>query len=262
MVVLASISDKVENAFAVFFDWLPSLVGALAVLIIGYFVAKIVGGIVARALSRAGFDKLLHQGQGGSFIKRISASPSRLLGRIAFWAIMLGTISLAASVLGIAALTAFVGAIWAYLPNVIAALLIFLVAGALSAAIAGLVVRTMGETPTGKIVATAAPILIMAIATFMILNQLKIAVEIVTITYAALIGSIALGAALAFGLGGREVAAQMLQGAYEKGQQNKEQVRRDFAQGKEQAKREAQQKKEEMESPASDRVGGAATQTT
>src|SRR3712207_7868487 len=49
-----------------------------------------------------------------------------------------------------------------------------------------------------------------------------------SITYAGLIGAIALGTALAFGLGGRDVAREMLQGAYEKGQENKEQFRRDL----------------------------------
>jgi hypothetical protein len=99
---------------------------------------------------------------------------------------------------------------------VLAALVIFLVAGAISAAFAGLVGRVMGDTPLGKIFATAAPILIMTIATFMILDQLRIAHNIVVITYAALLGAIALETALAFGLGGREVAAEMLQGASRK----------------------------------------------
>ena len=79
----------------------------------------------------------------------------------------------------------------------------------------------------------------------MILDQLKIAETIVTITYAALLGSLALGSALAFGLGGRDVAAQMLQGAYAKGQENKEQLKRELELGKERAKREAEKIKEE-----------------
>jgi hypothetical protein len=79
----------------------------------------------------------------------------------------------------------------------------------------------------------------MTIATFMILNQLQIAPTIVTITYAALLGAIALGSALAFGLGGRDVAARMLEGAYGSVQQNKEQWKRDLQQGKERAKDEA-----------------------
>src|SRR5947199_74543 len=92
---------------------------------------------------------------------------------------------------------------FAWLPHVIgaiAAFLIFLVASALAGGIAAVVDRTMGDTSLGRIARAAAPVLIMAIAVFMILEQLKIATAIVTITYAALIGAIALGSALAFGL--------------------------------------------------------------
>jgi hypothetical protein len=76
----------------------------------------------------------------------------------------------------------------------------------------------------------------------MILDQLKIAEDIVVITYAALLGSIALAAALAFGLGGRDVAREMLSGAYEKGQANKEQWKSELDQGVGRAKSEAQTK--------------------
>jgi hypothetical protein len=196
---------------------------------------------VHRLTHRAGLDRTVHGGTAGNFIQRAVPSPSRLLGRITFWALFLGAFSIAASVLGVDALTAFIGAVWAYIPNVIAALLIFLVAGAVSAAVVTLVQRTMGDTPLGKIVATAVPILVMTIATFMILEQLKIAHDIVVTTYTLLLGAIALGAALAFGLGGRDVAARVLEGAYEKGQENRKQFRRDLDRGVERGKQEARQ---------------------
>jgi hypothetical protein len=245
--LLFSIRTSLEHGLTVFFDWVPRFAGAIAVLLIGYFVAKIVAKAIGRGLQRAGFDRTLHSGQGGNFVQRVTQSPSHLIGRLAFWAIFLGAISLAASVLGIAALTAFVGAIWAYIPNVIAALAIFLVAGAISAAVAGLVGRTMGDTPLGKIVATAVPVIVMSIAVFMILEQLKIATQIVTITYAALWGAIALGSALAFGLGGRDVAARMLEGAYAAGQRNKEQFRRDLDQGMQRASDEVDRAKDKAQ---------------
>ena len=242
-----NVSNSVERGIDVFFAWLPAMLGALAILVIGYFVAKLVGNLIGRALGRAGLDRSLGSGQMGQWTNKVTSSPSRLIGRLAFWALFIGVISLAVSVLGINALTAFVGAIFAYLPNVIAAFLIFLVAAAISAGIAALAQRLMGDTPTGRIVSAAGPILVMTIATFMILDQLKIAEDIVRITYAALLGAIALGSALAFGLGGRDVAARMLEGAYQKGQEQKEQVRQDVQQGKDRAKREMRDKKDEME---------------
>ncbi len=244
--VVASIGGRVTRAFDVFFAWLPHLIGALVVLLIGYVVAKMLGGLVARVLRRAGFDRTLHAGQGGAAIQKVVSHPSALLGRLMFWAVLLGAISLAVSVLGIDALKSFVASIYSYLPNVLAAALIFLVAAAVAAAVATIVARVMGETGLGKVIATVAPILIMTIATFMILDQLKIAHNIVVITYAALLGAIALASALAFGLGGRDVAARMLEGTHASVQANKDQWKQEIAQGASRAKDEAASAKQSM----------------
>jgi hypothetical protein len=236
--LLASISGSADRAFTVFFAWLPALLGAIVVVVIGYFIAKLVGKLVYRVAHRAGLDRTLHSGPGGSVVRQVTRYPSKLLGTIAFWAVFLSAISLAASVLHIKALTAFVGAVWAYLPNVIAALAIFVIAGLIATAVAGLAKRLLGDTGIGRVIATAVPILVMTLATFMILDQLKIAHNIVVITYAALLGAIALGSALAFGLGGRAVAERMLEGAYRSTQESKEQWKRDLDQGLSRAKDE------------------------
>src|SRR3954467_13942291 len=244
--VVASIGGSVDRAFTVFFAWIPALIGAIAVLLIGYFIARLVGKLVYRATHRAGLDRTLDRGPGGNVVSKVTSSPSRLLGTIAFWVIFLSAISLAASVLHIKALTAFVGAVWAYLPNVIAALAIFVIAGLIATAGSTLASRVMGDPGIGRVVATGVPILVMTIATFMILDQLKIAHNIVVITYAALLGAIALGSALAFGLGGRAVAERMLEGAYQTTQENKAQWRRDLDQGMSRARSEASDMKDQM----------------
>jgi hypothetical protein len=242
--LIADIGDSVQRGANEIGNWVPNLLAAIAILIIGYIVAKVVGALVGRALTSAGFDRVAHKGQAGSLVQRVSAKPSALLGTIAFWAVFLGAISLAVTALGLQALEDLVASVYGYLPNVLAALLIFVVASAIAAGIAGLAARLMGDTSLGKIVATAAPILVMTIATFMILDQLQIARNIVTITYAGLIGAIALGAALAFGLGGRDVASRMLEGAYAKGQENKETFKQDLDKGISRGKAEAEAMKE------------------
>ncbi len=247
MFAALNISDSVERGFTVFFAWVPSLLAALAILIVGYIVAKVVGKLVARVLHGSGFDRIVHGSPGGGFIERVTAAPSRLLGSLAFWALFLGAVSLAVTALGIEALTDFLAAVYAYLPNVLAAVLIFLVAGAVAAGVSTLVQRFMGDTGLGRIVSTAAPVLVMTIATFMILDQLRIAEDIVVITYAALIGAIALGSALAFGLGGRDVAREMLMGAYAKGQANKEQWKSELDRGAQRAKDEVEQKRRDLD---------------
>ena len=249
--IVASIGGQLHNTGTVIALWLPRLFAFLAILVIGYLVAKFVGGLIARVLNRVGLDRTVHSGQGGSYVRKVVPSPSRLVGKIAFWALFLGAIALAASVLKIAALTAFVGAIFAYIPNVIAALLIFLVAGAITGAVVALIQRTMGDTGTGKVLSAIAPALIMGIAIFMILEQLKIAHDIVVTTYTLLFGAVALAAALAFGLGGRDVARQMLESAYESGQRNKEQMKRDLEKGKERGREQVEQARERTESTPS-----------
>ena len=246
---MADIGDSVQRGADAFALWVPRFLGFLAVLIIGYFVAKIVGSLLARLLRRFGLDERLRTGTAGNWISRVTQSPSRLIGSIAFWLVFLGAVSIALDVLGIEALQDFVGTVWAYVPNLIAAFLIFLFAAAIAAGVGTLVNRTMGDTTTGKVLATVVPTLIMAIAGFMILDQLRIAETIVTITYASLMGAIALGMALAFGLGGRDVAARMLEGAYATGLQSREQIKQDLRQGRERAKEEAERVRSEMQEP-------------
>jgi hypothetical protein len=233
---IADFSDSVDRAWDEFFLWLPRFVGFLVILLVGYIVAKIVGGLVVRLLQRAGLDRLIDRGAGGSYVLRVIESPSRLLGTLSFWAVFLGAVSIAVDVLGIKALEDLVHSVWAYIPNVLAALLIFVVASLIAGAIVTLVDRTMGDTPTGGIVRAAAPVLVMAIAAFMILDQLNIATNIVVITYAAIVGAVALGMALAFGLGGRDVAGRLLENAYTKGLEVKDDVRRDVRTGVERGK--------------------------
>ena len=252
--LLADIGDSVQRGADEIGDWVPNLLAALAVLVIGYIVAKVLAGLVTRVLERAGFDRAVHQGQLGAWVERVTRRPSRVLGTITFWAVFLTAISLAASVLGVQALEDFVAAVWSYVPNILAALLIFVVAGAIAAGIASLATRLMGDTSLGRIVAVVAPILVMTIATFMILDQLRIAETIVTITYAGLIGAIALASALAFGLGGRDVAARMLEGAYMKGQENREQFRRDLDAGVARAREETTARRAESDAESTMRL--------
>ncbi|PLS82047.1 hypothetical protein CYG49_00220 [Candidatus Saccharibacteria bacterium] len=223
-----SLEHGLRRLIEVTLAWVPLLIGALLILIIGAMVASAISKGVRKLLNSMGLTERLYGGQGGSFIEKAVPDPERLVAKVVYWAIMLGVISLAVFVLGIPGLTAFVGAIYSYLPNILAALVIFLVAGAVAGGVSGFALRALGDTATGKLVGTVVPVIVMGIATFMILDQLMIAETIITITYAALIGGAALGLALAFGLGGRDVAARMLEGAYQKGMESRDQARADM----------------------------------
>ena len=99
----------------------------------------------------------------------------------------------------------------------------------------------------------------MGVAVFMILTQLKIAPEIVQILFTALVGAVALGMALAFGLGGRNVAERLLEDAYSKGQEQTDQVKQDMQTGKERGQRQAQDAKQQAQERA-DSQGSRAAQ--
>ena len=238
-----NLGRSLQQGLTTIVDFLPKLVGFLIILLIGYIVARVVKGILTRGLQKVGLDRALHSGQAGQYVERLSpgASPSRLIGAIGFWLVFLAAVSIAVSAVGVPALDRFMAAIYAYLPKIVAALIIFVVAGAVATAVGGLVAKTMGDTPTGKVVGTIVPVLVMSIAGFMILDQLEIAPQIVTITYAALIGAVALGMALAFGLGGRDVAAQILSQAYRTGQERSDRVRQDLAVGRERGQQQARE---------------------
>jgi hypothetical protein len=225
------ISDSLQRGLDDLVAFLPRLIGFLIILLIGWLIARAVKLLIVKALQGVGLDRALSDGSAGPYVARVTpdARPSEIIGVIAFWFVFLGAIAIAVSQLGIDALDNFVQSIAAYLPNVVVAILIFVIASAVAAAVSGLVARTLGGTATGKIVATAAPVLIMGIATFMILDQLNIAPAIVEITYIALLGSVALGMAIAFGLGGRDVAARLLDDAYRQGREESRRRRSDGA---------------------------------
>jgi hypothetical protein len=237
MLAAIEISDSLQRGIDSFFGFLPNVIGFVLILLVGYVIAKVAKTAINKVLDKVGVDRALHESDAGRYIERVSpdAKPSHLIGAVAFWFIFLFAVSAAVGALKIAALTDFIAKVQSYLPNVIAAVLIFVAAAAIAGAAGGVAHKLMGDTPTGRMLRTVIPGLVLAIGLFMVLDQLNIAPQIVTITYAALLGMLALAGALAFGLGGRDVAAQMLQDAYDAGQRNKEQVRSDVQTGKDRA---------------------------
>ena len=241
------ITNWFENVLSSIVEALPEILGALLLVVVGYFVALLVKSVIAKLLRQVRFDRALHSSPAGNSIARLVDSPSRFVGKIGFWLVFLGFISMAVAVLDVQALNSFMAAIYGYLPHVIAALVIFLVASALSVGAVAFVRRVMGRSTLSKVVSSVVPSLVMSIAVFMILDELMIAENIVTITYTALIGAVALGLALAFGLGGRDVAARLLEQAYDAGVNNTDSAKAEFKQAGRNAKREANRASDKLQ---------------
>jgi Conserved TM helix len=217
------IAHSLQRGLDSLIGFIPNLIGCLIILLVGYLIAHLVKAAVAKLLETVGLDRALSGNRAGTYVERVSpgARPSRLVAVVAFWFIFIYAISAAVGALKIPTLTNFMANVQGYLPNVIAAVLILVVGVAVAGAIGGLVDRLAGDTSAGRMAKAAGPTLVLAIVVFMVLNQLKIAPAIVTTTYIALIGMLAVAGALAFGLGGRELAADMLRDAYDSSREDR-----------------------------------------
>ena len=252
------VEDTLTNLLNTVAQAIPKIVVFLLILLVGYIVARILRTITARLLDRIGLDRTLHNNQYGQYAEKVSpgASPSRLIGTIVFFFVLLGALSVAVAYTGNPGLTAFLAGIYSYLPKVVAAILILVIAAAIAGAIGGLVQRTMGDTSTGTVIQSVVPGIVMIIAAFMVLDQLQIAPEIVPILFQALVFGLALGLALAFGLGGRDVAGKMINDGYQKSQEKRDEVRRDYELGKDRGQQDAEQAKQRAQREHAARSGG------
>jgi small-conductance mechanosensitive channel len=252
MDITRTLQDGIEEIVA----FLPNLIGCLLILLIGFIIAKVLSAIVRKVLEKTGVDR---HAQGNQYVSRVmpGGGISSVVAKVVFWLVFVFFIFSAIGALKIPALTGFMNQVLAFLPNILAAIAIFVVAALLAGAVAAGVAKLMGDTPTGKIVATVVPALVMVIAMFMILEQLQIAPEIVRIAFAAVMFALALGLALAFGLGGRAVAERLLEDAYRKGQEQRQQVRSAMPSARQTAEQTAQQHSSQGAGQAQGFDGGA-----
>ena len=204
--------QPLQDALSMLFSFLPQLVGAIVILIIGYIVAKILQAIVGRVLQSIGFDGWMEKGGIKQFFDRAQTSytPASILGRLVFWLVFIVALTMAADALGIPQVSAVLGQLIAFIPSIIAAILILILAALLANFISGIV---RGATGSG-LLASVARYAIIVYAVFAALTELGIAVQLTANTFLILLGGVALAAAIAFGLGGREVASDILQKAY------------------------------------------------
>ncbi len=128
------IGNSIQQTLDEFFAFLPNLLGALVIFIVGYIIAKVVAALVRRGARAVGTDRALATGTAGEYKERLAPrlQASDVLATLVFWLIFALTIMLAVSALGIEALTNFIESVVGYLPNVIAALLILLAAIAIA----------------------------------------------------------------------------------------------------------------------------------
>src|SRR5918999_1610839 len=204
--------QPLQDALSAFFSYLPQLIGAIVILIVGYVVARVLQAIVGRVLQGIGFDRWMERGGIKQFFDRAETNqtPVSILGALVFWFVFIIAITMAADALGIPQVSAVLTQLIAYIPSIIAAILILILAALLANFISGIVRGATGS----DILSSIARYAIIVYAVFAAITQLGIAVELTAPTFLIVLGAVALGAAIAFGLGGREVAQDILQKAY------------------------------------------------
>jgi small-conductance mechanosensitive channel len=208
----STLLQPLQNALSTFLSYIPQLIGAIVILVIGYIVAKVLQAVVGRVLQAIGFDGWMEKGGIKQFFDRAETNqtPHSILGKLVFWFVFIIALTMAADALGIPQVSAVLGQLIGYIPNIIAAILILILAALLANFLSGIV---RGATGSG-LLASVARYTIIVYAAFAALTQLGIAVQLTANTFLILLGGVALAAALAFGIGGRDVAQDILQKAY------------------------------------------------
>ena len=204
--------QPLQDAIGIFVSYIPQLIGALVILIVGYIIAKVLQAIVGRVLQAVGFDSWMERGGIKQFFDRAQTNqtPHSILGLLVFWFVFIIAITMAADALGIPQVSAVLGQLIAYIPSIIAAILILILAALLANFLAGIVRGATGSDMLSSIARYA----IIVYAAFAALTQLGIAVQLTANTFLIVLGAVALAAAIAFGIGGREVARDILEKAY------------------------------------------------
>ena len=206
--------DAVNAMLTSFLAALPSIVGALLLLVIGWIVAGIVGGFVARLLRKVGVDQLATKAGITAFLQRakLKLDAPGLVGGIITWYVRLIFVVMAANAVGITAVSDVLGQIIAFIPNLLVALLILGAFAWLAGVTRNLVTGAAesASVPNSGILATLAYATVLGFGIVAAASQIGVAATLINILFTGIVAALAIAFGLAFGLGGREEAARVL----------------------------------------------------
>ncbi len=200
---------------------LPAIFTAIAILIVAYFVGRFIADLVTSILTNLGFNNIFTILGLTTPSRRIvvttesttpeitSRTPSEIAGIVALVGIMLFATVAAVNILNIVALTALVSGIVIVFGRILAGLVIFAI-GLFLANMAFNIITSSGERQA-QILGQVARIAIITLVSAMALQQIGVASDIVNLAFGLLLGAIAVAIALAFGLGGRDIAREQVQ---------------------------------------------------
>jgi hypothetical protein len=193
----------------------PRILAMLTLLLLGTAAAVVARRLASRALRAADFDaRCSRWGLTTSLLRMgVRWPPSDLLGRLIFWTILLIGVLMGIQALEIPATTVLVSAVIGFLPNLIVAALI-MAAGWILAGFAAesvLLALVNAQVAGAPLIAATVRWLVLVFAGGAALTQLGIAREMVLLAFGIAFGGTVLCLALAFGLGGKDLAREVLE---------------------------------------------------
>ncbi len=205
-----------ERILADLMQWLPALGVALVLLLVGWVAAHLAQWLVGAFARRLGIDRLGERLGAGTHLETlgVSIAPSRFLARLTYWIVLLLVFLVIGESLGIRLIAEALRGLGAYLPRVLAAILVLLL-GALAARLlghaAGLFALQAGMRG-GAVLGLAVRYTLLIVIVILALEQLGLDTTLLVFMAIAVLGAAALALAIAFGWGSRELARNIMAG--------------------------------------------------
>jgi hypothetical protein len=195
--------------------FLPKLLLALFVVLVGWLLAKVVRFAVERALRAINFSVLTERAGTDNFLQQagMRGDTTTLFGLLAFWVVILAALIIAFNGLGLTYITDLLQRAVLFTPKLLVAMLL-VIFGSYCARFVGNAVLSYcsdAQIPDGDVLARIVRYLIMTLVVMIALSQVEIGGDIVQRAFLVILAGLMLAFALAFGLGGKNWAAAMLQ---------------------------------------------------
>jgi len=177
----------VTDGFRTFATFIPKLIGFLLILIIGYFIAK----VVDKLLQKAGFDRAVERGGIKKALAKSNYDASDIVAKIVFFAIFIPVLSAAIGQLGIAALQAPLAAFITLIPKILVALVLVVIGAAIAGALKKLITDSLGGLSYGSALGTAASALVLVLFVKAALDEVGIATNVTSAVLYTVLATIA-----------------------------------------------------------------------
>ena len=214
---------SLTGAMALFFAAIPKIIGFAIILIVGWFLATLVARAVGHILRAIHFNNLARRAGISDFVQRmgLETDASGFVAEVVKWFIRLIALVVAFDALGLPAVSDVLRQLLLWLPNLVVAIVVLVIGGLAANALASVVRASTSEAGFSNpdMLAKVAKVAVWAFAIVVAVNQLGIAQTLVNTLFMAVVGAAALALGLAFGLGGRETAGEVVRKWYRRGQE-------------------------------------------